>query len=68
MPDRRPGGFEPIHSAHAIEQLAIAVQVAQPIGRQNLAEANKALTIDALPKRTELRMMVAFEAHPVVPG
>jgi hypothetical protein len=64
MPDRRPGGFEPMHSAHAIEQLAITVQVARPIGRQNIAEADKALSISALPKRTELRVMVAFGPIP----
>lgn len=54
--------FEPLHSAHAIQQCAITIQFSQIIDDSQLAECDAAMKqfVDSqeLPRRSELRTMV----------
>lgn len=62
MVERPSRGFEPVHSAHAIEQVAFTIQLAQPIEDAQLDAADLALQgIPSLPKRQQFRtVMVAL--------
>lgn len=58
------GKFEPIHDAHAIEQVIIAINFQNPITEESMKEVRRAMDIfkndDDLPGYSELQRLLSF--------